>query len=374
MSSSVKSLALAVVLLLSGNLAAGDAGSLLRTITSVGKEGVGNGAAASAWKTLVQQGPAVLLEALAAMDDAGPAATNWLRSAVEVIADRATLAGLQAQRPALESFIADTRHAGRSRRLAYETLLRIEPEAAYRLLPKMLDDPGQELRRDAVAVLLADAQKLFDQNDPKARTAYRQALTHARDRDQVTLVAERLKKLGAEIDLTKHHGFLTRWQLVGPFDNRGGAGFAAVYPPEKGVDLKASYPGQDHKMVRWQEQTTAEKMGIVDFNKIYGPLHGTVAYGYTVVLSPREQSVELRAGSNNAVRMYLNGREVYFREEYHHGMQMDQHIGRGTLKAGRNEVLIKVCQNEQTDAWAQLWSFQLRVTDALGAAVVLETP
>jgi hypothetical protein len=41
------------------------------------------------------------------------------------------------------------------------------------------------------------------------------------------------------------------------------------------------------------------------------------------------------------------------------------------LKAGRNEILIKVCQNEQTDAWAQKWSFQLRVCDALGGAVPL---
>ena len=39
------------------------------------------------------------------------------------------------------------------------------------------------------------------------------------------------------------------------------------------------------------------------------------------------------------------------------------------LKAGRNEVLIKVCQNEQTDDWAQTWGFQLRLCDAIGGAV-----
>ena len=36
-----------------------------------------------------------------------------------------------------------------------------------------------------------------------------------------------------------------------------------------------------------------------------------------------------------------------------------------------NEILIKVCQNEQEDTWAQLWSFQLRVTDHLGGKVPL---
>ena len=84
---------------------------------------------------------------------------------------------------------------------------------------------------------------------------------------------------------------------------------------------------------------------------------------------PLRLFVEIRAGSNNAVRIYLNGKEIFFREEYHHGMQMDQHVGRAMLKAGRNEVLVKVCQNEQTDAWAQQWSFQLRICDSLGGAV-----
>jgi hypothetical protein len=50
-------------------------------------------------------------------------------------------------------------------------------------------------------------------------------------------------------------------------------------------------------------------------------------------------------------------------------MRMDQHVGQGTLKAGRNEILVKVCQNEQKEDWAQLWSFQLRVCDNLGGAV-----
>jgi len=31
--------------------------------------------------------------------------------------------------------------------------------------------------------------------------------------------------------------------------------------------------------------------------------------------------------------------------------------------------LIKVCQNNQTDSWAQTWSFQARVCDATGGAL-----
>jgi len=33
--------------------------------------------------------------------------------------------------------------------------------------------------------------------------------------------------------------------------------------------------------------------------------------------------------------------------------------------------LVKVCQNDQPEEWAQNWMFQLRLTDGLGAAVPL---
>ena len=43
------------------------------------------------------------------------------------------------------------------------------------------------------------------------------------------------------------------WDIVGPFDNGSGfAGLDTVFPPEKGVDLKATYKGKDGK-VGWRK-------------------------------------------------------------------------------------------------------------------------
>ena len=39
---------------------------------------------------------------------------------------------------------------------------------------------------------------------------------------------------------------------------------------------------------------------------------------------------------------YDGTQEIFARDEYHHGMELDQYVGRGTLKAGRNELLVKV--------------------------------
>lgn len=351
-----------------------DLRSLLADVKAVGKEGAGHAQAMQAWKKLVGLGPEAAPGVLAGLDDASPLAANWIRSAYETIVDRAVAAGKAPSTADLEAFLKDTRHAGIARRLAYETLTRLDPKSVDRLLPTFLEDPGIELRRDAVDLLLKAAQKDWDaKNLDAAKTTYSKALSHARERDQVTLIAERLKKTGVDVDLVKQFGFVTQWAIIGPFENSKGVGFEAVYGPENGVDLKGDLPGKDGKKVTWSGANTDHAMGIVDLNKAVAPLKGAVEYAYALVDSPTDQPVEIRCGSNNAVRIRLNGKEIYFREEYHHGMQMDQHVGKGVLKAGRNEILIKVCQNEQTDSWAQLWSFQLRICDHLGGPVPFTT-
>ena len=361
---------ISVVLMIHTHTPAQTTESLLARIRAVGKEGKGNEDAIAALQQLTRQGPEVLEDVLRGFEGASPLAVNWLRGGFEAIADRTLKTGKPLPAVQLEAFVRETRQNAFARRLAYEWLLKVDPSAEQRLLPGMLDDPAGELRRDAVAQLIKAAQEQLEKNDKSAATAgFQKALTHARDRDQVQLVAGQLKKLDVDVDLTRHFGYITRWMVIGPFDNTANKGFYAPFPPEKGFDLKASYDGKKGK-VQWKEHITKEKMGAVDFNKLIEHLlKGATAYAYTAVVSPTERAVELRATSNNAIRIYLNGKEVYFRDEYHHGTRMDQHVGKGTLKAGRNEILVKVCQNEQTDSWAELWSFQLRICDHLGGAV-----
>ncbi|MBI1830183.1 MAG: hypothetical protein HYR84_01885 [Planctomycetes bacterium] len=342
--------------------------SLLLKIKTVGKEGAGNVEASKAWKELVALGPGVVPDVLSGMNDANPIAVNWLRTAVEAIHDKPHPTKMPVAK--IEAFLNDTKNAGHSRRLAYECLVKLDPNTPNRYLPKMLDDPSAELRRDAVQRKLDHGKVAAFESRDSQQKFYESLLKSARDRDQVDAVCKVLKEeFQIDVDLTKHYGFVTRWLLIGSFDNRKGVGFNTVYPPERGFEIKAVYPAKDDGQARWREHVTAKPLGLVDLNEVVGKHKGAVVYGYAAVESASERPVDIRAASNNAVRMWLNGKEIYFREEYHHGMAMDQHTGKGVLKAGRNEILIKVCQNEQTDSWAQLWSFQVRVCDYLGAAV-----
>ncbi|NIP97372.1 MAG: hypothetical protein GWO24_29625, partial [Akkermansiaceae bacterium] len=70
--------------------------------------------------------------------------------------------------------------------------------------------------------------------------------------DQIQEIAKELSgKLGQEVDLPRHFGFLTHWQVIGPFDNSERKGFDTVFPPEEEINLKAAYPGKDGTEVKW---------------------------------------------------------------------------------------------------------------------------
>jgi len=65
----------------------------------------------------------------------------------------------------------------------------------------------------------------------------------------------------------------------------------------------------------------------------------------------------------------VNGKLLFGRDEYHRGMAIDQYTVPVRVKKGQNVILLKLCQNEQTDSWAQRYQIQLRVCDASGIAV-----
>jgi len=363
-------IALAVLLSAGWAEAASDTTALLAKIKAVGKQGQGNSEAAKAWKELVAQGPSALPAILQAMDENRQISSNWLRPAIDAIVEKARMARQPLPVEQLEKVIKQTSNPQAGRRTAYEILCQVDPKAPDRLLPGMLEDPCSDLRREAVDRVTKEAEALFKKDDKDgAKKAYLRAFKGACDQDQVDAIAKKLKELGETVDLARHMGFVLQWHLVVPFDNSNEAGFAASYPPEKGVDLKTVYKGKNGAEARWKGYASADPHGEVNLNALLDKLKGTVVYGHAVIDSPEDRPIQVRVGSMNAVKVFLNGQPVLGVEEYHHGMRVDQYRGASTLKKGRNELLIKVCQNEQKEPWAQEWKFQARLCDAVGAAV-----
>lgn len=339
----------------------------VQQILAVQPRGQGAAAARAAVAQLQAGGADSLVPVLQAFREASPLAANWLRNAFDSLASAESAAGRQLPKAELLEFIHNTSEAPAARRLAYEWLLRQDAALQQQVIPRMLLDPSPEFRRDAVALLISEAAQA---QDAQAGTElYRRALTGAVHKDQVDRIAEALRKQGAEVNIQQHFGFLSSWQVIGPFDNKDEKGFAVAYPPEAGIQLDAEYDGQLDK-VRWQPLSTTDDYGIVDIAKQLKNYKGSVMYATTTWNSPQAQQLELRLGTPNAWKLWVNGQLVFEREEYHRSTQMDQYKVPVQLQAGTNTILLKVCQNEQTQDWAQAYHFQLRVCDATGAAVL----
>jgi hypothetical protein len=345
---------LLAALLTGGGAAAGEADDALAAITAVKREGAGNEAAAARWKEVVGRGPKALPAIFAACDGADATVGNWLRTAAEAITENEQKAGRTLSIEPLETFVRDTKRSARGRELAFELLMQADPAARRRLLPAMLDDPSAGLRRDAVALALDEA---------KSPEKLRPLFASARDVDQVEKIAKDLAAAGDKPDVVGHLGLITRWQVAGPFDNSKLKGYAAPLPEKLNlIDF-----------------ATAQERGVVDLYQALGKKRGldpmtkkkdaVYAIALTRIESPTERPVQIRAATPNAVRIWLNGKEVFSRDEYHHGQRLDQHIGTGTLRKGFNEIIIKVCQDDATPDWTLTWAFQLRVCDEIGGAV-----
>src|SRR5687768_12941212 len=110
-----------------------DLSAHLEALRNVGPQGAGHREAAAAAKAASKADPSQLTTILAAMDGANPIAMNWLAGVAEGVAQRAP--GPKAVPvKALETFLADTKHAPRGRRLAYELIAAVDSSAEARLI------------------------------------------------------------------------------------------------------------------------------------------------------------------------------------------------------------------------------------------------
>lgn len=365
-------LAVLVMTLTAINVSHADLSSQLDAIRNVSREGRGNQVAAAAVRSLSSASGSDIPQILAAFEGASSLSANYLRNVVESVTDRSIDDGEIPVRQ-LEQFILTRSNDPRARRLAFEVLSRVDATAPDRLIPQMLLDPSPEFRRDAVKRLIAKASSLAKNAGKKAVPIYRKALSGATDSDLVKEISKALRDLGEDVNLVNHFGFLTEWRIIGPFDNREFVGFDTVYSPEQSIDFAAILKAKEAD-VTWQEVSTDNEFGIIDIAKSVAPHKGAVMYLATSYHSAAPRHIEFRFGTPNAWKLWINGKFLFGRDEYHRGMAIDQYRIPAQLKSGNNVILLKLCQNEQDQEWAQRYQIQLRVCDRSGIAVLPDKP
>lgn len=151
----------------------------------------------------------------------------------------------------------------------------------------------------------------------------------------------------------KSHGLPNlegKWYSVGPFDNTDKAGFDFAYPPEKKVDLKATYAGKNEAKAAWKEYPEFKLGQIVDLQKLFPKVRtNAVVYLYHTFESSRAFKLPLSFGSDDYISVWVNGKRVLHEQDVR-SAAADQYLVTADIKEGTNEILIKVCQ--EAGEWA----------------------
>ena len=306
-----------------------------------------------------------ILPLLTAMNSANPVGDNWIRAVISETIISSDPANFPIEE--IHNFLEKQSNAGSSRLTAFELLQDNNPKLANSIIPSLIHDPEPSLRRYAIAKILDDAS--LEKDAEIALGLYQKALNFAREVDQIQEAAKQLRNRGETINLVELMGFITSWEIVGPFDNSERMGFGKVYSPETESVYSESYEGKNGQ-ARWTAFSTSHNLGMLDINEEYGQIKEALAYAKTTFVTDRTQKVQIRLGSKNAWKVWVNGDLLYSRDEYHRGKtRIDQFVIDGELKKGANQILLKVCQNEQTQSWTKQWEFCLRITDKSGKPI-----
>jgi hypothetical protein len=168
---------------------------------------------------------------------------------------------------------------------------------------------------------------------------------------------------------------VTEWSLIGPFAAPGMTGYRTPFPPEASVDLAAVTATPDKKVLRWTHHQTSDPFGTVDLVSVLGPVNEAVGYTYTEIESPGNREAQLRCSADDCLAVWLNGQKVFGREMWLNGTRFDRFITPVRLKAGRNRLLVKICQgpHHRDPAVGNAWTFQLRLCSPDGEGLGLKS-
>ncbi len=189
--------------------------------------------------------------------------------------------------------------------------------------------PDAALHHDAAAALV----ELADGAAPQAPAVAEAAIAALAD---LALEPARQERVDAARErLERFAGYITDWWVAGPYAIEGKAGHDLLdvqFPPEPGgaaVDWQRLPPDPDAAQ-RW----------MVNLDRVM-PGANRAGYLRTHVDAPREMAARLELGSDDGVKVWLNG-EVVHRNPALRGVAPGDDVVPVTLRAGANTLLIKV--------------------------------
>ncbi len=152
--------------------------------------------------------------------------------------------------------------------------------------------------------------------------------------------------------------FITEWNVIGPFDAPDMTALTTVYPPEKDLALDKASRGKNGAEVKWA-RLQAEGSGYIRLDDKIKPNENGIIYALAYVYAPAETDTYLLLGSDDGVRVWLNGEFVHSNPSYRAAVPDEDKV-RVHLREGWNSLLLKDLQG------AGGWGFFARFSDPEG--------
>jgi HEAT repeat protein len=222
------------------------------------------------------------------------------------------------------------------KRLVLSGLSAIPDNQALDLASAMLNDPS--VKAEAAQSVIQIADSLAASRPEEAVAALTKVLAGNTDPSILASAEEARKKIWKTL------GYVTRWEVAGPYEQQGkdfSELFDIPFAPETGDEASAHWkvlPASANPSESWK----------MDLLQALGGQQ-RVAYARTWINSPKQQNVRLEIGSDDGVKVWLNGRVVYA-NNVSRALQPGSDEVDVTLNAGENPLMLKVTQN--TAGWA----------------------
>ncbi len=218
------------------------------------------------------------------------------------------------------------------RRAVLAGLATVVDPAALSVVTPLLDDPAVQAEAASAATQIAKA--VSGANRDLAEATLKKVLAVTQDAGQKAAVEAALKQIEALAD------YVTAWQVAGPY-RENGKDYAALF------DIPFA-PETAPASANWRLMpvgTDPARPWVLDLLKLYG---GEQCVGYlrTEVYSETEQSAVLELGSDDGVKVWLNGRQVYA-NNIARPLTPGSDKANVTLRPGWNPLLLKLTQNNQ---------------------------
>jgi len=162
--------------------------------------------------------------------------------------------------------------------------------------------------------------------------------------------------------------FIASWNVIGPFRSPEKGKISLDFPTpveaafqerkDGSIDAKATYASSEPKdgTLTWKK-VKAGKRGYVNLDRVVGSVEWACAYAYTEIESVHPRDTVLGIGSDDGVKVWLNGKVVDTRE-----VQRSYSANEDTvsihLEAGINRVLLKI------DNYLSGWGFGVSIPKA----------